>query len=136
MKKIAVLLLAVLTMSCSVQETVEPQNLSNVVSPSVSSVFVGQYFTYETLINGELLDTCDTLWTFDGNTVLIERVLPCPDGPASSGVRQFTFDNDFLYITMGGNTEAYPYTNQGNGFITVQHVSGDFTITYKLAEQV
>ena len=95
--------------------------------------FEGEYANNETLINGEVSDTCDTTWVFNTNgTINISRVLPCVDGPASSGTRQFTSDDDNLYVTMNGYTAPYSYSVESNGDLTLVLLTGDYTITYKL----
>jgi hypothetical protein len=130
MKKVLITIAAVLTlMSCSKEEMTQPLDLSLNVMP----IFTGEYLNSETFIDGELSDTCDTTWDFnENNTMRIDRVLPCVDGTASSGLSQFTFDIDNLYLTMGGNTASYPYTEDANGNLTLTLLTGDFTITYKL----
>ena len=102
---------------------------------ALSSVdtFEGDYTAYETLINGEVSDTCETTWAFNANgTMRIDRNLPCIDGPASSGVRQFSTDDNNLYITIDGYTAPYPYTIESNGDLTLTSTSGNYTLTYKL----
>ena len=95
--------------------------------------FEGDYTNYETLVNGEVSDTCNTIWSFNSNgTMRIDRVEGCTDGPASSGVRQFTTDSENLYITMGAYTAAYPYTIESNGDLTLSLVTGNYTLIYKL----
>ena len=130
MKKVLFTIAAALTlMSCSKEEMTEAQE----VNLNFMQAFTGEYLNSETFIDGELSATCDTTWDFnDNNTMRIDRVLPCVDGPASSGLSQFTFDIDNLYLTMGGNTASYPYTEDANGNLTLTLLTGDFTITYKL----
>ena len=130
MKKVLITLTAVLTlMSCSKEEMTETQE----VNFNLTQAFTGEYLNSETFINGELSDTCDTTWDFnDNNTMRIDRVSPCADGSASSGLSQFTFDIDNLYLTMGGHTASYPYTEDANGNLTLTLLTGDFEITYKL----
>ena len=130
MKKVLITLTAVLTlMSCSKEEMTETQE----VNFNLTQAFTGEYLNSETFINGELSGTCDTTWDFnDNNTMRIDRVLPCVDGPASSGLSQFTFDIDNLYLTMGGNTASYPYTEDANGDLTLTLITGNFEIIYKL----
>ena len=131
MKKVLITIAAVLTlMSCSKEEMIETQDEVNF---NFTQAFTGEYLNSEVFIDGELSDTCDTTWDFnDNNTMRIDRVLPCVDGTASSGLSQFTFDIDNLYLTMGGNTASYPYTEDANGNLTLTLLTGDFTITYKL----
>jgi len=103
------------------------------LSLNVLQLFEGDYVNYETLVNGEVSDTCNTIWSFSSNgTMRIDRVEDCTDGPASSGVRQFTTDSENLYITMGAYTAAYPYTIESNGDLTLTLVTGNYTLTYKL----
>ena len=130
MKKVLITIAAVLTlMSCSKEEMTETQD----ANLNLAQTFTGEYLNSETFIDGELSDTCNTTWDFnDNNTMRIDRVLPCVDGPASSGLSQFTFDIDNLYLTMGGNTASYPYTEDADGNLILTTITGDFTITYKL----
>ena len=130
MKKVLITFATVLTlMSCSKEEMTETQE----VNFNFQQSFTGEYLNSETFINGELSDTCDTTWDFnDNNTMRIDRVSPCADGSASSGLSQFTFDIDNLYLTMGGHTATYPYTEDADGNLTLTLLTGGFTITYKL----
>jgi hypothetical protein len=130
MKKVLITLTAVLTlMSCSKEEMTETQE----VNFNFTQAFTGEYLNSETFIDGELSTTCATTWDFnDNNTMRIDRVLPCVDGTASSGLSQFTFDIDNLYVTMGGNTASYPYTEDANGDLTLTLLTGNFEIIYKL----
>ena len=107
------------------------QNLS--LELSSVDTFEGEWIAYETLINGEVSDTCETTWAFNTNgTMRIDRNLPCIDGPAGSGLRQFSTDDNNLYITIDGYTAPYPYTIESNGDLTLTSTSGDFVLTYKL----
>ena len=130
MKKVLITFATVLTlMSCSKEEMTETQE----VNFNFQQSFTGEYLNSETFINGELSDTCDTTWDFnDNNTMRIDRVSPCADGSAGSGLSQFTFDIDNLYLTMGGHTATYPYTEDADGNLTLTLLTGGFTITYKL----
>ena len=108
MKKVFFTLSIIATLiSCTTEEMSETQDLS--FAPSSVDTFEGDYTAYETLINGEVSDTCETTWAFNANgTMRIDRNLPCIDGPASSGVRQFSTDDNNLYITIDGYTAPYP----------------------------
>jgi len=128
---ITVLVLAISLMSCSTEEVVETQDLGFALN--AVETFEGEYLNYETLINGEVSDTCDTTWVFNTNgTMRIDRVVDCVDGPASSGLVQFSSDNDELSVTIYGHTELYSYNLEGNGDLVLTHQSGDYTVTYKL----
>jgi len=132
MKKVLLTLLFLATLiSCTTEEMSETQDLGFALS-SVDT-FEGDYTAYETLINGEVSDTCNTIWSFSSNgTMRIDRVESCSDGTASSGVRQFSTDGNNLYITIDGYTAPYPYTIESNGDLTLTSTSGDYTLTYKL----
>ena len=130
MKKVLITLTAVLTlMSCSKEEMTQTQE----VNFNLTQAFTGEYLNSETFIDEELSDTCNTTWVFNTNsTMRIDRVEGCEDGSGGSGLRQFSSDNDNLYITIDGFTASYPYIIESNGDLTLTLLTGAFEITYKL----
>ena len=127
MKKVLITIAAVLTlMSCSKEEMTETQDLSFSVMP----IFVGEYANNETLINGEVSDTCNKTWSFASTSV---NITDCDSGSWTSG---YTFDNETLFIAQYTNTEIvlieYPYTEDADGNLTLTLLTGGFEITYKL----
>ena len=131
MKKVLLTLSIIATLiSCTTEEMSETQDLGFSIA---QDEFEGDYTNYETLVNGEVSDTCNTIWSFNTNgTMRVDRVEGCIDGPASSGVRQFSTDENNLYITIDGYTASYPYTIESNGDLTLTSTSGNYTLTYKL----
>jgi len=131
MKKVILTLSIIATLfSCTTEEiaTTEAEDFGFSID-----TFEGEYLNYETLINGDVSNTCDTDWVFNTNsTMRIDRVDGCEDDSASSGVRQFSTDEDNLYITMDGFTASYPYSIESNGDLTLTLATGNFIITYKL----
>ena len=133
MKKVLITLTAVLTlMSCSREEMIETQDEVNF---NFTQAFTGEYLNSETLINGELSDTCDTTWSFTSTSVFVKRVESC-DESAQGQTLPFTFDDTTLYIGQPTNTGIvqieYAYTEDADGNLTLTLLTGDFTITYKL----
>ena len=131
MKKVILTIATIATLfSCTTEE------MSNTETSDFGfsvDTFEGEYLNYETLINGEVSDTCDTDWVFNTNsTMRIDRVEGCEDGSASSGLSQFSSDTDNLYITMNGFTASYPYSVESNGDLTLTLYTGNFEVTYKL----
>ena len=127
MKKVLLTLSIIATLiSCTTEEMSETQDLSFSRMP----IFVGEYAVNETLINGEVSDTCDKVWTFASTSV---NITDCDNGSWTSG---YTFDDDTLFIAQYTNTEIilieYPYIEDANGNLTVTTLTGDFEITYKL----
>ena len=132
MKKVLITIAAVLTlMSCSKEEMTETKE----VNFNLTQAFTGEYLNSETLIDGELSDTCDTTWSFTATSVFVKRVESC-DEDAQGQTSPFTFDETTLYIGQPTNTGIvlieYPYTEDANGNLTLTLLTGDFEITYKL----
>jgi len=132
MKKVLITIAAVLTlMSCSKEEMTETQE----VNFNLTQAFTGEYLNSETLIDGELSDTCDTTWSFTATSVFVKRVESC-DEDAQGQTSPFTFDDTTLSIGQPTNTGIvlieYPYTEDADGNLTLTLLTGGFEITYKL----
>ena len=132
MKKVLITIAAVLTlMSCSKEEMTETQE----VNLNFTQAFTGEYLNSETLIDGELSDTCDTTWSFTATSVFVKRVESC-DEDAQGQTSPFTFDDTTLSIGQPTNTGIvlieYPYTEDADGNLTLTLLTGGFEITYKL----
>jgi len=132
MKKVLITIATVLTlMSCSKEEMTETQE----VNLNFTQAFTGEYLNSETLIDGELSDTCDTTWSFTATSVFVKRVESC-DEDAQGQTSPFTFDDTTLSIGQPTNTGIvlieYPYTEDADGNLTLTLLTGGFEITYKL----
>ena len=119
-------------MSCSKEEMTETQDEVNF---SFQQAFTGEYLNSETFIDGELSDTCNTIWSFTATSVFIKRVESC-DEDAQGQTLPFTFDDTTLYIGQPTITGIvlieYPYTEDAEGNLTLTLLTGDFEVTYKL----
>lgn len=92
----------------------------------------GQYENYETLVDGVVYEAeFDRYWEFTSNAVRFQK-------DEGSGIVTYNqvaisrYEGNTLY-TLADTTEIpYEFTTESNGDVIITHMSGNYTITYKL----